>query len=65
MNLLGESLGRTTMIKAASAFGEELQKQRISGNLAMSAGTGMLLAGGGVKVKEHTFYGEVDEAEDA
>ena len=65
VNLLGESLGRTTMIKAASAFGEELQKQRISGNLAMSAGTGMLLAGGGVKVKEHTFYGEVDEAEDA
>ena len=59
---LGGSLGKTTMTKAAEVFGKEFQRQRVSGNLTMSTGTGMLLAGGSVKVKEHTFYGEIDHS---
>lgn len=65
VELLGTYLGKTTMTKAAETFGRELQQQRASGSLTMSAGTGMLLAGGSVKVKEHTFYGEMDETKNA
>lgn len=61
VELLSTYLGKTTMTKAAETFGRELQQQRTSGSLTMSAGTGMLLAGGSVKVKEHTFYGEMDK----
>jgi hypothetical protein len=65
VHLLGRSLGETTMVKAAAAYGRGLHQQQKSGLLTMAAGTGMLLAGGSVKVKEHTFYGELDKTEDA
>lgn len=63
IDLLGTSLGRTTLTKAATALGHLTKTERESGNLKMASGTGMLGAIGDVKVKEHTFYG-VDEKDD-
>ncbi len=61
VDLLGVRLGKTTMVKAAAAYGHSLQHQQKSGQLSMAVGTGTLLAGGAIKVKEHTFYGEVGD----
>ncbi|MBM4090019.1 MAG: nucleotidyltransferase [Planctomycetes bacterium] len=59
---LGRSMGKNTMTKAAELFGRELQLQRVSGGLTIAVGSGMLLAGGNIKVKDHTFFGNVEDA---
>lgn len=63
IDLLGTSLGSTTVAKAAAALGHQTKTERQSGSLKMASGTGMLSAAGDVTVKEHTFYG-VDEESD-
>lgn len=63
VELLGISLGNSTVTRAAAALGHGALQQRRSGTLKMAAGTGMLGATGDVPVKEHTFYG-VDEEQD-
>jgi hypothetical protein len=60
VDLLGISLGRSTVTKAAAAIGNTALKERRSGSLKMASGTGTLGAVGSTPVKEHTFYG-VDE----
>jgi hypothetical protein len=63
VDLLGTSLGRTTVTKAAASLGHQAKTDRQTGTLKMASRSGMLGAVGDVTVKEHTFYG-VDEESD-
>lgn len=72
VGLLGISLGRSIVTKAASAIGNRTFQQSQSGSLSMTKGTGAIVAGGGAAasqsitpVRRHTFYGDKDENEDS
>lgn len=61
LDLLGTSLGKTTVTKAAAAIGHAVKSHRDSGSLRMATGSGILGTAGEVKVKDHTFYGMDDK----
>lgn len=54
---LKPSFGEKTLNEAMKKYGKKIKKQRESGNLKMSAGTGMLGLAGQTDVRDHTFYG--------
>lgn len=63
IDILGNSLGHSTLIKAASAIGGIAHQQSQSSSLSMTKGTGTLTAGVGTSaettpVRRHTFYGD-------
>ncbi|MFW6114134.1 MAG: nucleotidyltransferase [bacterium] len=64
VDLLGISLRRSAVTKAAAAIGHSTLRQRQAGSLKMASGTGMLGAVGNASVKEHTFYGVDKEKAD-
>lgn len=64
-DLLGAGLGRPLVTKAMKALASSFRQQSTSGHLRMAAGTGTLGTSGSVKVKGHTFFGDVDETKDS
>jgi hypothetical protein len=63
IEILGVSLGRSTLIKAASALGMATYQQAQSNTLSMTKSTGILTSGAGASatttpVRRHTFYGD-------
>jgi hypothetical protein len=63
IDILGNSLGQSTLIKAASAIGVTAHQQSQSSSLSMTKGTGTLTVGVGTSaattpVRRHTFYGD-------
>lgn len=64
VDLLGFTLGRSVVTKAASAIGLSLFQQAASGNLKMTKGTGSLVSdatsGSTTPVRRHSFYGDHD-----
>ena len=47
-----------------SGMGRSLRDQRQSGELKMAAGSGMIGSAGNLKVKDHTFYGDLAKPQD-
>jgi hypothetical protein len=64
VDLLGNTLGRSVVTKAASVIGLTLFQQSASGSLSMTKGTGSLVteatSGSTTPVRRHTFYGDHD-----
>lgn len=62
LQLIQESLekpfGKSVVTKAFSSYGDNLRKQRESGNMKMAAGTGLLSTTGNTIVKNHNFHGK-------
>ena len=61
VDMLGSTLGRSVVTKAASAIGLSLFQQAASGSLSMIKGTGSLVSetsGSTTPVRRHTFYGD-------
>jgi hypothetical protein len=69
VELLGTTLGRSVVTKAASAIGLTLFEQAASGNLSMTKGTGSLVSdatpGSTTPVRRHTFYGDRETNKDS
>jgi len=61
-DLLGKTLGKSVVIKAASAIGLSLFQQTAFGKLSMTKGTGILVSGttsgSTTPLRSHTFYGD-------
>jgi hypothetical protein len=62
LQLIQESMakpfGDKIIAKTFSSYGDNLRKQRESGNLKMAAGTGILGSTGSTSVKNHNFHGK-------
>lgn len=69
VDLLGTTLGRSVVTKAASAIGLSLFQQSASGILGMTKGTGFLVSettsGSTTPVRRHTFYGDHETNQDS
>jgi hypothetical protein len=57
---MGKPFGKDAVTKAFSNYGENLRKQRESGNLHIAAKTGMI-GTAGTAVKNHNFYGKEEQ----
>jgi hypothetical protein len=69
VDLLGTTLGRSVVTKAASAIGLSLFQQATFGSLSMTKGTGSLVSGttsgSTTPVRRHTFYGDHETNKDS